>query len=73
MRHRSFSAKSPPVKPRNSLRRSREYLTADEVEQLVRAVRRQGRYKQRNTTLILLMYRHGIVNLMKNRSQTPSS
>ena len=60
MRHRSFSAKLPPTKLRNAVRRSREYLTADEVEQLVRAMRRQGRYKQRNTTLILLMYRHGL-------------
>ena len=26
----------------------------------MRAMRRQGRYKQRNTTLSLLMYRHGL-------------
>jgi integrase len=60
MPHVSFSAKSPPTKPHNTTRRSREYLTADEVEQLLRAARRQGRYKQRNAALILLMYRHGL-------------
>jgi len=40
--------------------RSREYLTAEEVELLLRAARRHGRYGQRNATLILLMYRHGL-------------
>jgi site-specific recombinase XerD len=55
-----FSAKCPPQKPLNTVRRSREYLTPEEVEHLLRAARRQGRYKQRNATLILLMYRHGL-------------
>ena len=55
-----FSAKCPPQKPYNTVRRSREYLTPEEVEHLLRAARRQGRYKQRNATLILLMYRHGL-------------
>jgi integrase len=55
-----FSAKCPPQKPYNAMRRSREYLTHEEVEQLLRAARRQGRYKQRNATLMLLMYRHGL-------------
>ena len=41
-------------------RRSREYLTAEEVDMLMRAARRPGRYGQRNATLILLMYRHGL-------------
>ena len=55
-----FSAKCPPTKPYNVTRRSREYLTAGEVDLLIRAARRQGRYGQRNATLILLMYRHGL-------------
>jgi type 1 fimbriae regulatory protein FimB/type 1 fimbriae regulatory protein FimE len=55
-----FSAKCPPQKPRNASRRSREYLTAEEVEHLLRAARRQGRHKQRNATAMLLMYRHGL-------------
>jgi site-specific recombinase XerD len=60
MRHASFSAQLPPKKPHNVERRSREYLTADEVEHLFRAARRQGRYRHRNATMILLMYRHGL-------------
>lgn len=55
-----FSAQFPPTKPYNVTRRSREYLTAEEVDLLMRAARRQGRYGQRNATLILLMYRHGL-------------
>ncbi len=55
-----FSAKFPPTKPTNVTRSAREYLTAEEVDVLMRAARRQGRYGQRNATLILLMYRHGL-------------
>ena len=60
MSQSSFSAKLPPKKPHNVPRRSREYLTAEEVDLLIRTARRQGRYGQRNATLILLMYRHGL-------------
>ena len=60
MTQSSFSAKCPPTKPANAAQRSREYLTAEEVEGLLRAARRHGRYGQRNATLILLMYRHGL-------------
>ncbi len=60
MAQSSFSAKCPPTKPANVTQRSREYLTAEEVELLLRAARRHGRYGQRNATLILLMYRHGL-------------
>lgn len=56
----SFSAKLPLKKPHNMTRRSREYLTAEEVDLLIRTARRQGRYGQRNATLILLMYRHAL-------------
>jgi integrase len=59
MHHASFSAQLPPKKPHNVERRSREYLTGDEVESLLRAARRHGRYRHRNATMILLMYRHG--------------
>jgi len=60
MTQASFSAKCPPQKLHKAVRRSREYLTPEEVEQLLRAARRQGRYKQRNATMMLLMYRHGL-------------
>jgi len=60
MTQTSFSAKFPPQKPQNSVRRSREYLTTEEMEQLLCAARRQGRYKQRHAAMMLLMYRHGV-------------
>jgi integrase len=39
--------------------RRRRYLTANELEKLIKAGR-NGRYGRRNTTLILLMARHGL-------------
>jgi type 1 fimbriae regulatory protein FimE len=57
---RSFSAKRPPRKLPNHVHRSREYLTSQEVEQVIAAARRLGRHPVRDTTLILLMYRHGL-------------
>jgi type 1 fimbriae regulatory protein FimB/type 1 fimbriae regulatory protein FimE len=56
----SFSAKSPPTKPRNADRRTREYLMPAEVEALVSAARGIGRYGHRDATLILMMYRHAL-------------
>src|SRR5262249_11279674 len=38
---------------------SRRYLTADELEKLIKAGRK-GRYGRRDATLILLMARHGL-------------
>jgi len=54
-----FSAKLPPTKPQNQARRPREYLTPAEVERLISAARKVGRYGDRDATLMLLMYRHG--------------
>jgi len=56
----SFSVKTPPKKPTNAERRSREYLTAYEVDQVIAAARQMGRHSSRDTALILLMYRHGL-------------
>ena len=51
----------PPRRVANAARRPREYLTADEVERLMAAARsRPGRYGQRDATMILLAYRHGL-------------
>jgi type 1 fimbriae regulatory protein FimB/type 1 fimbriae regulatory protein FimE len=50
----------PAPKPKNTERRAREYLTPAEVDQLMRAARQVGRHGQRDATLILLMYRHGL-------------
>jgi integrase len=60
MPHLSFSAKLPPTKPQNQARRTREYLTPAEVERLLSAARKVGRYGDRDATLMLLMYRHGL-------------
>jgi Phage integrase family len=56
----SFSVKRPPKKPTNAARRSREYLTPHEVEQVIAAARKVGRHPRRDAALILLMYRHGL-------------
>ena len=48
-----------PVRPANAELRTREYLTPKEVEKLIEAAR-DGRYGQRDTTLILVAFRHGL-------------
>jgi type 1 fimbriae regulatory protein FimE len=56
----SFSVKTPPKKPTNAERRSREYLTPYEVDQVIAAARKMGRHSSRDAALLLLMYRHGL-------------
>jgi type 1 fimbriae regulatory protein FimB/type 1 fimbriae regulatory protein FimE len=51
---------TPPRKPLNAERRSREYLTPGEVDTLMSAARRIGRHGHRDATMILLTYRHGL-------------
>jgi integrase len=57
---RSFSAKRPPRKLPNRVHRAREYLTPQEVEQVIATARRLGRHPVRDATLLLLMCRHGL-------------
>jgi type 1 fimbriae regulatory protein FimB/type 1 fimbriae regulatory protein FimE len=52
--------KPPPKRVPNRTVRSREYLTPDEVEKLIRAAARTGRHRHRDATLILVAYRHGL-------------
>jgi type 1 fimbriae regulatory protein FimE len=65
-RQRSFSAKSQPEThpgpPRKKKRdpAEREYLRPDEVEAMVQAARKSGRYRVRDAAIILLMFRHGL-------------
>jgi len=48
-------------RPKNAELRSREYLTPDEVEKLMKAARDgRGRYAHRDATLILMAFRHGL-------------
>jgi integrase len=50
----------PPRRQRNAERRPREYLTQAEVEALIAAARKRGRYGHRDATMILIAYRHGL-------------
>src|SRR5215831_2929044 len=43
-----------------SVVRTRRYLTGREVEKLIEAARKHGRYRHRDATMILLAYRHGL-------------
>ena len=49
-----------PVRPKNSEVRSREYLTLDEVEALMKAAGKTGRHRYRDRMIILVMFRHGL-------------
>ena len=50
----------PPPRRSNAARRSREYLTPDEIEKVLTAASKAGRHGHRDRTLILLAYRHGL-------------
>jgi integrase len=49
-----------PGRPKNKDVRSREYVTLDEVEALMKAAGNMGRHQHRDRTLILIMFRHGL-------------
>jgi type 1 fimbriae regulatory protein FimB/type 1 fimbriae regulatory protein FimE len=49
-----------PQRRKNAEYRSREYLTEQEVGQLMEAAAQVGRHGHRDSTLILLSYRHGL-------------
>jgi len=56
----TLNGKVPPLRQPNKAVRSREYLTADEVEALMTAAGKIGRHRHRDKTLILVAYRHGL-------------
>ena len=51
---------APPRRRPNSELRSREHLEPAEVQRLIRAARKSGRYGHRDAALIRVMYRHGL-------------
>lgn len=66
---RAVGRKTQPIENRkvalprrvpNRDRRSREYLTPDEVEKLMASAARLGRHGHRDSALILLAYRHAL-------------
>lgn len=56
----SVNGRVPPRRLTNRERRPREYLTQDEVTQLIKAAQTVGRHGHRDAALILLMFRHGL-------------
>src|SRR5689334_22808688 len=52
--------KSRGGRKKNRQLRSREHLTADEVERMITAARQRARYGSRDALLIMLAYRHGL-------------
>ena len=58
----AFEADSttPPTIVNSSVGRTREYLTAAEIETLIAAARKSSRYGHRDATMILIAYRHGL-------------
>jgi type 1 fimbriae regulatory protein FimB/type 1 fimbriae regulatory protein FimE len=51
---------APPRRRPNAAARSREYLTGEEIGKLLQAAKAAGRYGQRDRTLTMIMYRHGL-------------
>jgi type 1 fimbriae regulatory protein FimE len=51
---------APPRRVANRERRTREHLTPQEVDKLIKAASRVGRYGHRDATVILIAYRHGL-------------
>jgi integrase len=49
-----------PTRPPNVELRQREHLTPAEIEKLIAAARKHSRYPDRDATLILVLYRHGL-------------
>jgi len=65
----SFSVKSkkkekkrlgPPTKLPNLEKRSREYLTVSEVNKLIKTAKNLGRHGERDSLMILVIYRHAL-------------
>jgi integrase len=55
----SVSRHHPPRRRPNAETRSREYLTGDEVERLIKATGK-NRWAHRDSTMVLITYRHGL-------------
>ena len=58
--HIRVVAGDTPNTVNTSVVRTRRYLTGREVERLIEAARKHGRYGHRDATMILLAYRHGL-------------
>src|SRR5205823_1427463 len=52
--------RAPPRRQKNAEMRPREYLTEAEIDRLMKAARRRGRWGHRDATMILIAFRHGL-------------
>lgn len=50
----------PPRRRKNAETRPREYLTEAEIDRLIRAARKRGRWGHRDATMILVGFRHAL-------------
>lgn len=50
----------PPIKKKNKEIRPREFLTPNEVDNLIDASKKLGRHGHRDATILLMCYRHGM-------------
>jgi len=50
----------PPLRLKNKERRSREYLSPSEIDRLMAAAKGLGRHGHRDSTMVLIAYRHGL-------------
>ena len=51
---------APPLKPKNKDRRTREFLAPAEINKVIAAARKVGRHGQRDATMVLVAFRHGL-------------
>ena len=51
---------APPQKTPNQDKRSREHLFPTEVKAMIAAAKKVGRHGLRDSTMILMAYRHGL-------------
>ena len=60
-KHRFTQSSRPNLgKPRNADRRGREHLTPTEIDRVIAAAGKVGRCGHRDSTMILVAYRHGL-------------
>lgn len=52
-------ALATPLRKPNKEYRTREYLTPEEVDKVIKAAAKEGRHGHRDSTLLLILYRHG--------------
>lgn len=49
-----------PNRPKNSYLRNREHLTSHEIDRIILASKKLGRHRARDSTMILMTFRHGL-------------